>query len=260
MTREQRFVFDEVAEVYDRARPDYPNVLVDDVLAFAALGNRSQALEIGAGTGKASVAFAARGLDLTCLEPGASMAALARRNLARFARAQVIESTFEAFAVPDKPFDLVFAAQSFHWVDPARRLDLAANALRAGGTLAVFGNLPFPGEGPLDEAIQRAYALSAPALAERVPGSVDSREKGIPVEAEVTASGAFRDFSSRRYPWSRAYTAPEYRELLQTQSNHRLLEPDALSALLAGVESAIAAHGDQVEVRYEARLILARRR
>jgi SAM-dependent methyltransferase len=259
VSREQRFVFDEVAELYERARPEYPKPLVDDVLAYAGLGEGDRALEIGAGTGKASTAFAARALDLTCLEPGAGMATLLRRKLARFARARVIESTFESFANPGAPFDLVFAAQSFHWVDPARRLDLAANALRPEGTLAVFGNLPFPGEGSLHDAIQRAYAAFAPGLAARVPGSGASRD-GIPIEEQITRAGAFRDFSPRRYAWSRAYTAPDYVALMQTQSNHRLLEPDALSALLDGIASAIAAHGGQVEVRYEARLMLARRR
>src|SRR5262245_29164072 len=34
MTREQRLVFGEVAELYDSVRPAYPATLIDDVVAF----------------------------------------------------------------------------------------------------------------------------------------------------------------------------------------------------------------------------------
>src|SRR5439155_3047645 len=41
---------------YDQARPGYPQALVGDVLAFAGMAS-PRTLEIGAGTGKATVAF-----------------------------------------------------------------------------------------------------------------------------------------------------------------------------------------------------------
>src|SRR5712691_10389571 len=47
--REQRLVFGEVAEAYDRARPRYPSQLVDDVVSFARLGPRDRVLEVGCG-------------------------------------------------------------------------------------------------------------------------------------------------------------------------------------------------------------------
>lgn len=53
-------VFGEVAELYDATRPGYPQPLVREVLAYAALGGRA-APEVGAGTGKATVPFAAAG-------------------------------------------------------------------------------------------------------------------------------------------------------------------------------------------------------
>jgi hypothetical protein len=54
-------VFGEVAELYDQARPSYPAVLFDDVIAFAPQSPR--VLEVGAGTGKATVLLAERGLE-----------------------------------------------------------------------------------------------------------------------------------------------------------------------------------------------------
>jgi hypothetical protein len=34
---EQRFTFDQIASVYRASRPDYPEALVDDALAYAGL-------------------------------------------------------------------------------------------------------------------------------------------------------------------------------------------------------------------------------
>jgi predicted transcriptional regulator len=52
-TDERRRSFDKVAAAYDAIRPSYPEAAIDDIL------ERSQAvraLEVGAGTGKATVA------------------------------------------------------------------------------------------------------------------------------------------------------------------------------------------------------------
>ena len=74
--RQQRLVFGEVAELYDRARAGYPEALIDDVISFAGGDGPSlRALEVGAGTGKATVGFASRDLEILALEPSADMAA-----------------------------------------------------------------------------------------------------------------------------------------------------------------------------------------
>jgi len=65
---ERATIFGEVAELYDAARPGYADALAGEVLAYAGLGGRA-AVEVGAGTGKATVAFAAQGIPLLCVEP-----------------------------------------------------------------------------------------------------------------------------------------------------------------------------------------------
>lgn len=66
-----------MAELYDRSRPSYPPALVDDVLEFAGAvpGSADRALEVGAGTGKATTLFAERGVSVVALEPGGALAA-----------------------------------------------------------------------------------------------------------------------------------------------------------------------------------------
>src|SRR6187549_3838365 len=79
-----RVTFDEDAERYDRARPGYPTAVFDDLLALAGLGPGARVLEIGCGTGQATVPLAERGCEVVAVELGAQMAAVARSNLARF--------------------------------------------------------------------------------------------------------------------------------------------------------------------------------
>jgi ubiquinone/menaquinone biosynthesis C-methylase UbiE len=46
-----RRTFDDTAERYHRARPDYPGRLIDDLVRLAGLHPGSHLLEIGCGTG-----------------------------------------------------------------------------------------------------------------------------------------------------------------------------------------------------------------
>jgi len=76
--REVRTVFGEVAEQYDAIRPSYPAALFDTVMMVGDLRAGDTAVEIGAGTGKATMPFLERGIEVHCLEPSPGMAALLR--------------------------------------------------------------------------------------------------------------------------------------------------------------------------------------
>jgi hypothetical protein len=136
--------------------------------------------------------------------------------------------------------------------------DEVAEALRLGGFLAVFGNAPLPGCGPAHAAIQEAYARCAPSFTARLPGTGSSAEK-LSLEKEIERSRLFTDVTVRYYPWSRDYGASAYVDLMQTQSDHRLLPPSELESLSSAVREAIDREGGTVRVDYSARLILSQR-
>src|SRR6478672_11406913 len=114
--REQRFVFNEVADLYEQARPGYPDAMFDGLVALAGLREGSRVLEVGCGTGKATLGLARRGCRMVCLEPGASLARVARDTLRTFPAVEVVSETFESWPLERDAFDLVFAAQAFHWL------------------------------------------------------------------------------------------------------------------------------------------------
>ncbi|MFZ1996994.1 MAG: class I SAM-dependent methyltransferase, partial [Solirubrobacteraceae bacterium] len=134
--RERRLVFGEVAELYDRHRPTYPPALIDDLIAAAGLDGSQPVLEVGAGTGKATVLFAVRGIPVVAVEPSAEMAAVAGRNGGRFAHVEIEQSDFETWDPRARRFPLVFSAQAWHWVTPAVGRVKARDVLLPRGILA----------------------------------------------------------------------------------------------------------------------------
>src|SRR5579875_346947 len=102
-SHELRTVFDLDAESYDRTRPVCPAELFDDLMRAADLRSGDQVLEIGAGTGQATLPLAERGLSVTAVELGAQLAAVARRRLAGFPAATVVTAAFEDWLPSGRP-------------------------------------------------------------------------------------------------------------------------------------------------------------
>lgn len=162
--RNQAQVFGEVAGEYDRVRPAYPAVLVDDVLSYSQpdIGGR-RALEVGAGTGRATEAFAAKGLSVVAVEPDDAMADVLARRVARFPDVQVVRHTFEEF-LPTERFGLLFSADAWHWTLPETRWSLAADTLEQGATLALFWNNERVNEPALRASMLQVFAEHAPSV------------------------------------------------------------------------------------------------
>jgi SAM-dependent methyltransferase len=261
--REQRLVFGEVAELYDSARAGYPEALVDDVIRFTGTdGHGLRAVEVGAGTGKATVSFAARGLAIVAIEPSAAMAAVARRNTSQFPDVCIEETSFEDWPATEASFRLLFSAQAWHWVSPAVRYVKAAEVLGAGGVIALFWHrVRWQGE-PLRAELEQLYQRIAPDLLAQRPTfpGVGSARSGDGVGAEILQTELFRDVTVRTYPWSATFTADTYAALLQTQSAHRMLAEDRRQELLDGVRDIIATHGGEIELPHGTLLVMARAR
>lgn len=255
--REQRLVFGEVAELYDRLRPGYPDAVFDRIVEFAELRPGDRTLEVGCGTGRATLPLAERGLAVTALEPSPEMAVVARRNAATAKGVGVEVSSFEDWCLPPEPFRLLASAQAWHWVRPEVGFPKARQALSAGGCLALFWNraIAWADQLELVAAIEELYRRESPNLPPGPPGETE-----VDRRSEILGSGAFTDVLREEYPWSTTYTALEYVGLLRTQSDHRLLPPPALERLLQQIVGLLAERGPAVDQHYVTDLYLARPR
>ncbi|WP_405776815.1 class I SAM-dependent methyltransferase [Streptomyces sp. NBC_01538] len=254
-----RDTFDEAAQLYDRARPRYPQDLVADLVRAAGLGPGSRVLEIGPGTGQLTVPLAASGCRLTAVELGPSLAAVARHNLRPFPLAEVTVADFEHWPLPPEPFDLVVCATAFHWIDPAVRLPRAAEALRPGGLLALVTTHHVKG-GTVDffERVQRCYEQWDPST----PPDLRQVEEADTASdnSELDHSEHFDGIAVRRHARDIAYSVDEYIDVLLTYSGHRALDAPSRHGLLACIRDLIETrYGGRITKRYLHELITAKR-
>jgi SAM-dependent methyltransferase len=254
--------FDEDAELYERARPGYPEELYDDLGQLAGVRPGSRVLEVGCGTGQATVPLAGRGCRITAVEAGPRMAAVARRNLAGATAVEVVTAEFETWPLPKEPFDAVVSATAFHWIDPAVRMARAAEALRPGGALAVVHTQHV--RGGTEEffvEVQRCYERfdpeTPPGLRLPVAADIDGSDHA----EEVARSGRFGPTVFRRYEQDLTYTTSGYIALLRTFSGHRALPEAARNGLLECIAALIdRGYGGRVTKRCLIELGVSRRR
>jgi SAM-dependent methyltransferase len=240
--------FGELAELYDRARPSYPDALVDELLRDGA----RRVLDAGCGTGKAGSLFALRGCEVLGVEVDARMAQIARRS-----GLDVEISAFERWEPGGRRFDLVISGQAWHWIDPWLGSAKAAAALVEGGRIGLFWNV---GDPPA-----HVRALLAPIYAQLEPGlenySVvlgNSGRRAAQTLADLSAAGVFGPAGVSTFSWSQEYRTSEWLDFISTHSDHQALEPKRRERLLAAVAEAVEAVGGSFEVPYRTWLVSAR--
>jgi len=237
---------------YERFRLGYPDELVDLVLAYAGRPVRT-ALEIGAGTGKATRVLAAHGVAVTATDPDPQMLAELRRHVP--ASVTTVCSTLEDL-VPTTPFDLVVAAASLHWTDPEGRWGRIASHLRPGGVVASFG-------GPMSLADPRVAADVAAAAAPHVADPDVPSPDGTPPEAavqwpgtELLATPRFTDVRQHRFGRRLSMAARDVVDHLSTLSSYLVLETSLRRKVLERVLDVLP---ERVEMNADIWLHLARR-
>src|SRR5215217_1684203 len=237
-----RAVFDEAALLYDEVRPGYPEVLFDDVVSLSGILSGGRILEIGCGTGQATLPFARCGYRILCIELGQNMAAVARRNLEGYPNAEVRTEAFEEWPLQEEAFDLAISATAFHWLDPAVAYPKAARALRDGGSLALFWNVHVHSDASegFFEAAQRIYEREAPEIV----GPEDYKGLPRPHEVpdrteEIQNTGFFGSIITRHYRWDETYDSRGYLRVLSTYSGHRSLSADTRERLFLGIADLI---------------------
>lgn len=262
MDEQRRLSFGSVADLYDHARPSYPGALVDDVIDYAGgevdEGGADRALEVGAGTGKATVLFAERGLDIVALEPSAEMAAVARRNFAGYENVTIEQAEFERWQGPGHEFRLVFSAQAWHWIAPEVRYVAARAALEEGGALAAFWNVPDWAACELRDGLGEVYRRHGRAGDTDDPMNPSTRSGEEDWTTEIAGAPGFDAPEVRRYRWHSDYTTVEYLDLLATHSACLVLEDADRRRLLADIGATIDNAGGSFRMTFVTLLCLAR--
>jgi SAM-dependent methyltransferase len=238
-------VFDEVAVEYDRSRPGYPRELVEEACALAGLQPGDLVLEVGCGSGQLTRDLLVAGLEVVVVEPGAQLLLLAAGNLEGAGEVTFVNARFEDAPLPNGRFRAVFAASSFHWIDPDVSWAKVADLLVPGGTLALLQHCGLEEQRSLgdQEALLSALARIAPEIAAVWPtyrdlpslldGVEERRENVSEVWAWVgsydlaraEAGRLFEDVQVAAVPILVESSAEELNALFSTTSHYQRLSP-----------------------------------
>ena len=246
--------FDGVADRYAAYRPAYPEALVDALIALTGIPSDGKILEVGSGTGKATLLLAQRGFSICCIEPGSNLVAVAAQVLKNYPRVEFEIVTFEQWHERPGEFDLVISAQAFHWIPKTIGYAKAAGALKEKGHLALFWNMYPNSTDAIFLDLRKVYEECVPEWT----APSDSYEEIIKQrEVDIWDSGRFSNIKVERFPWSVQYDAEQYVGLLGTYSDHLRLPEERRKRLYDGVTEVITQHGGIIERPYLAVLYLA---
>lgn len=249
--------FDNAAAEYDATRPEYPAELYTDIFRYQPITEKSQVLEVGLGTGKAAGPVLDTRCGLVGLEPGESLASLARERLKGYGNLTLLKQTLQDYVGPDGGFDLIYAATAFHWIPEEYGYKRVYALLRPGGAFARFAYHAGPDRKRLE------LTREIHALYHRFMGDKGEYRPLTPADSRkllaLPEKYGFVQTEFHLYEMEKDFTAGAYMELLRTYRDHMALEEENRKGLFRGIHEAIIRHGGIMTVYYTVDLELARK-
>lgn len=226
-----RLTFNEDALNYDRLRPSYADELFDDVIHFSDLNSSKSAVEIGIGTGQATLPFLRSGSKVTAIEIGDKLAQFSREKFAEFKTFEVINQDFESVQLDENAYDLVYSASAFHWIPKEIGLPKVYKLLKSGGVFAWFSIQPIPVEEHtyIHEEMQKIYDEYSQFFVEGKPLLISPQMRQQEVEKKclnrcnALEQYGFVDVNNKFYYGSRTFNAEDYTTLISTFSDHKAM-------------------------------------
>ena len=166
--------------------------------------------------------------------------------------------SFEYWNPQGELFDLVVSAQAFHWINPRIGYPKISNILNNDGFMALMWiiNL-FPGNeifNQVQEVYKSILPQNSPPNREPVEIQVKNKVK------EIDTTELFEPVKALQYPFEIEYTSEQYLGLLNTYSDHRILEKQLKDKLYDGIKRVIDNHGGKLIIPYIATLYLAKKK
>ena len=254
---DKRFAFNEDAINYDKWRPNYCEELFHDIMEYSKLDGHKKALEIGIGTGQATLPFLKTGCDLTAIELGENLAEFSKNKFKDYKNFTIHNISFEDFKCNTNTFDLIYSATAFHWIDESVGYPKAFNLLRPNGTLALFWNKPFIGrkDDVLHQRIQAIYEKYKPSNTK----PIENDENHYKELLERLKKYGFKDVKLKLYHKTRIFNSCDYISLLNTYSDHRTMNPKIKEQFEKEIRQAILENNNSLKIYDTMELYLARK-
>jgi len=249
--------FNSVYTEYDRWRPTYVKELYEDIFNVKEITTSSNVLEVGIGTGQATLPILETNCSLTAIELGAQLAEFSKYKYKNYAKFNVKNLVFQDFECPSNSFDLIFSATAFHWIPEDIGYTKVFDILKSGGVFARFANHPYKDmkRNSIHIAFENIYAKYFPGS---LAGDEYSEENAKNI-ADIASKYGFIDISYSLYHRTRTFTADEYTSLLGTYSDHIAIEQTTRIKFFDEIRDAINDNGGIITIYGTIDLQLARK-
>lgn len=255
--RRKRTYFEEVADLYEENRTDYPAELIGDILTISKMPERGGILEVGCGPGNATISFARRGYVILAIELGRRLSNYAALNCQKYPQVKILNEAFEEWKLEEKSFDLVLSADAFHWIPPEIGYPRAARALKDSGWAAFFWTITVDPATDWSAKIDRLYEDSDPPFVNPARQFDAAWLTGV-IKENFSSSGDFGEPLVQRYNWNVELTGRQYTNRLRTFSTHQGVNEAARQALYEKIQEVIEAAGSKVIQPQETILFMAK--
>jgi SAM-dependent methyltransferase len=232
----QSRAFELVADVYERARPEYPPEAVAWIAEQLDLRAGRDVLDLGAGTGKLTRALLTTGANVIAVEPGDAMRAELERVVPG---AKSLRGSAEEIPLPDASVDAIAVGQAFHWFRHDEAIPELHRVLRPGGRVALVWNSRDP-DNPLQQEISELIAPFVPA------NRPDAQEWSRPLgESEL-----FDPFDERHFSFAEELDADMLAGRIASVSFVAAAPPEARRELDSSLRSVAEWLGGRVILAY----------
>jgi SAM-dependent methyltransferase len=244
--RSQRVLFDEVADLYNEARPGYPDVLIDDIIDLSGIPSGGRILEIGTGPGNATLPFARRGYSILGIEIGENLAALATKNCSKYPGVNILNTAFEDWVVEENAFDLAISAQALHWIPPHIAYPKIAKTLKGTGSVAFFWRVTVDPQTEWSKSIDASFQEMAPEIKSPYKGNSTLDWTVNVITNNFKSIGGFEQVQYKTYKCNEKLTSDLFIKRLQTSPSYHLLDTEMRCNLENSLCSIIESQGGVV--------------
>lgn len=259
------WTFDTVASAYEKIRPDYVPELYQTLFDYTAIDEKSNAVEVGSGSGQATAPILRTGCRLTAVEYGKHFSELLKNKFKDYPNFSVITGKFEDTEFEENAFDLVFSATAFHWVPEKTGYEKVFSMLKKGGVFARFANHPYRDKGnpalsqEIDEIYYEYYNNYNNYHNKKHKVLAEYSEEQAKAIAMLASNYGFTDIQYKLFYRERVFSAKAYIELLGTYSDHIAIDEVIRTNFFSKIEDAINDHGGTITIYDTIDLQLARK-
>lgn len=243
---ELRKTFNEDQYNYDKARPEYPEELFQDIFTLTHLNSNSRLIEIGIGTGQATRPFLMMGASVEAIELGENLAQYVQEKYKDYPNFSVTVGDFMNISLAENSYDLIYSATAFHWLPKPDSYLKVKKALKKGGKIALFWNHPFVSRDndATNLANRAVYDYYRPSNKPQVEFSKKDTELII---NDLKEAG-FKNIQSLLYTRTRTLSINQYIELLNTYSDHRALPEELKITFEKAMRNALQKVGGEINI------------